>query len=875
MTTGTITFNIDNPDMGLTGDGQIDISQVFKSLFTEPDIKNQVSNKIAEVIKGINKTEIITDWKNKLKDAFVIDEANINLKKIVEDKVKDVLKTTQTSDTSNKSETKGTATTAKPDLVSKTIISSFKNFDIKITEFLKKVEKTSKQPDSNASDSVFEQKNEVVVSNFTDEALKKLEKITGGKTKDVEPVKDKGLPDSWLKNLAMAAVGILGGSIALGISAIFDNGPFKGLKKLIANLGIRFSQKLFLTVTELVTEKIGAMSGILTKAMSEIAENTMKVMSKMFPEMAKAVTAIGGSVGGNILKTAALKVGKLLKPLLGKLYLIGSMISFYNAKSRFEKDDIIGGLLDITSGLANLIPGPIGMILSTGIDILSAVRDAKFSGAEWEAKGGGGKGTAIFKVIGAVAIKFGSKFLKPILKKLPLIGSILNFVDAYQLFSTGNILKGSIALISGIAGFIPGIGTAISIGLDVLNAFISPNTEEPKKTEAKGSGFSLSKIWKGMIELIKKHPLVKMFTGIGKAFGLFSSGEWKNGFKALGNILPNMLGLGDIFETKEEITTDKQGNPIDIKALRKAREDAQKNAQVANATPTATPAVQEHVQTKAVEVANPATAPAPAQAATATVLTPQNTPTGMVKDEESGEMYSATPDKEEQPKSIFYNKTGKPIKIQQSKQLDEQVKKASPVKALEQQTEDPKQTQLKQLTQDYLAKKAKINEEFDKTYPDLSPAEQVKKLEQHSKLKQMERDAYEKQYADLKNNAVQVQDAIIDFGKFKVKPDKQDKMTPTETGGILAKSGGVLEKQFKELIHEVKILKNVLSEVVINMNKEVNKNLTILCNTSDKQLQTLPLLAPKPEVTVNKAPSGNSRDGIFEYRKRVYELGRI
>ena len=78
----------------------------------------------------------------------------------------------------------------------------------------------------------------------------------------------------------------------------------------------------------------------------------------------------------------------------------------------------------------------------------------------------GAKGffTSITKVFG--------KFLKPVLKRIPGIGSLISWGFAYSRFKNGDLIGGMIDLASGIATLFPGVGTGIGIGLDILNAFL-------------------------------------------------------------------------------------------------------------------------------------------------------------------------------------------------------------------------------------------------------------------------------------------------------------------------------------------------------------------------------------------------------------------
>jgi hypothetical protein len=87
---------------------------------------------------------------------------------------------------------------------------------------------------------------------------------------------------------------------------------------------------------------------------------------------------------------------------------------------------------------------------------------------------------AIAKIGGGSIMKLIGAGLKGIAKRIPFIGALISFKDAYDRFKKGDIIGGLISIGSGIATFFPGIGTAIAIGLDVLNAFLDREGKDGK-----------------------------------------------------------------------------------------------------------------------------------------------------------------------------------------------------------------------------------------------------------------------------------------------------------------------------------------------------------------------------------------------------------
>ena len=67
---------------------------------------------------------------------------------------------------------------------------------------------------------------------------------------------------------------------------------------------------------------------------------------------------------------------------------------------------------------------------------------------------------------------------------MPIIGSLFSFYEAYKKFKQGgidNIVFGIMDLAAGIAYAFPGVGTAIGLGVDVLQYFLKNKADEFKK----------------------------------------------------------------------------------------------------------------------------------------------------------------------------------------------------------------------------------------------------------------------------------------------------------------------------------------------------------------------------------------------------------
>jgi hypothetical protein len=140
------------------------------------------------------------------------------------------------------------------------------------------------------------------------------------------------------------------------------------------------------------------------------------------------------------------------------------------------------------------------------------------------------------------------KGLTPILKKVPIIGTLISLSYAVSRFRSGDYVGGGIDILSGIAAIVPGIGTAMAIGLDGLNAFldIKSGGATGKQTGAKIDLLKGIGDWIG--EKITKLPIIGPLM---KAVENFTSGEYLKGIKQLAYINPVFEAIGGMFGDSE------------------------------------------------------------------------------------------------------------------------------------------------------------------------------------------------------------------------------------------------------------------------------------------------------------------------------------
>lgn len=135
----------------------------------------------------------------------------------------------------------------------------------------------------------------------------------------------------------------------------------------------------------------------------------------------------------------------------------------------------------------------------------------------------------------------GKAFGKTVLKRIPIIGSLFNFWMAYEEFKADRPVAGILEIIAGIANFVPGVGTILSIGIDALKAFMDAKGmfDEGGSFSSLGNAWSTIKGWSSDIytKYIEPNLLYMPIIGGIKRFGmagdLFKSGDIKGGLKEL------------------------------------------------------------------------------------------------------------------------------------------------------------------------------------------------------------------------------------------------------------------------------------------------------------------------------------------------------
>ena len=155
-------------------------------------------------------------------------------------------------------------------------------------------------------------------------------------------------------------------------------------------------------------------------------------------------------------------------------------------------------------------------------------------------------------VAGGLLAKIGPLIFKPlklVAKRLPIIGSLFSFYEAYQHFKAGgvdNIILGLLDVAAGIAYAIPGFGTIIGLGIDVLSYFINERVEEHKAEGGDTSFFG--GLYDKVIEYLSETDQVKWMVKLGELFGVLwgepgKLDNWSKFFTHLGGLGYGVIDL--------------------------------------------------------------------------------------------------------------------------------------------------------------------------------------------------------------------------------------------------------------------------------------------------------------------------------------------
>jgi len=168
---------------------------------------------------------------------------------------------------------------------------------------------------------------------------------------------------------------------------------------------------------------------------------------------------------------------------------------------------------------------------------------------------GAGVGAGIFSKLAPKLFGIFAKGpFRVIAKRIPLLGSLISFWEAYEKFKAGgidNIIFGVMDVAAGIAYAFPLAGTAIGLGIDVLQYFLKNKADDWKKKTGDTSFFG--SLWDSMMGYLKKTPIFKWFIDTGKSAKAFWDNPTWETFSAMGtqfgSILQPLLSTFSMFNS--------------------------------------------------------------------------------------------------------------------------------------------------------------------------------------------------------------------------------------------------------------------------------------------------------------------------------------
>lgn len=391
------------------------LKKQFKEKYVVPTFKKaqNVYDKINKNLSEVEKQENLKLFNDPLDIISLNKEYKEKTKQLFEEKLKDLK-------TSIKIDTTEAQRTLKSSSISAVIPESTKQPREQATF-------TEKVPKVTLSDESIED-----LKNLLNLNLKEL-KLTKPSEAKSEEVQQSSLLSTLGKLLA------IGGVAGILISAFWDKikpwledkfnfnldfldkfeGTLEGISKFFTLGGLKITAgplfnlvgKAFTTVGELIEGGLKAIFklGFGDEVVEQGAKAAPAVWKTLLPKIAGGLFKGVGLVG------------------LKAIPLIGSLISFYFAYDRFNKGDVIGGLIDVAGGITNLIPG-VGIPLSLGIAALNAFLDYQ-----------AGEGTVEEKQ--SAKLDFFGKIAE-FIRGIPFVGWIMNFAQGFYEIGSGNFEEG-------------------------------------------------------------------------------------------------------------------------------------------------------------------------------------------------------------------------------------------------------------------------------------------------------------------------------------------------------------------------------------------------------------------------------------------------
>lgn len=187
---------------------------------------------------------------------------------------------------------------------------------------------------------------------------------------------------------------------------------------------------------------------------------------------------------GGTFKTMFKMIGGFLAKFLRRIPIVGGLVSFGFAYNAFKNGDYLGGVLDIVSGILNLLPFGFTQVLSFGVDMFNAYLDYQNKPDE------SGKKPGKLNIIKEMCEPIWN-FIKPFAKAIPILGTFLYGKEAIDAFKSGDIGKGLWKMLGALSTMIPTVGPLLMEGASAMFGFTDDDFEKAKEGKpSKGIQFA-------------------------------------------------------------------------------------------------------------------------------------------------------------------------------------------------------------------------------------------------------------------------------------------------------------------------------------------------------------------------------------------------
>lgn len=329
-----------------------------------------------------------------------------------------------------------------------------------------------------------------------------------------------------------------------GIAVIITKGIYYSVKKVLLGILNKSTFGMF-----------GSGMNLLRPQLDKLATSFLN--NGMFDTLKKVFAKISNSIKG-IFSPLFNAFGAIIKPITTMLSPVLTSLKTMGAK-------IVNSVLSPLKSIGAKVMNSVSGLFKPLINIFSGVSTGpvgKFIGTV---------GKTFSKVLGTAFTKLLGGGLKVIAKRIPLVGTLISFKDAYDRFKNGDILGGLISVGSGIATIFPGIGTAISIGLDVLNAIL----DSKSASDGKGKGQILMDFASPMLEKITD-SIGGFLKGIWDTITGILSAATKFVTDKANEIYDTVFGKADTFVESVGFSANRKTSPEDQEEIAALRANAAK-----------------------------------------------------------------------------------------------------------------------------------------------------------------------------------------------------------------------------------------------------------------------------------------------------------